>query len=203
MSDSCCDPSALATGRRRRVLWIVLGINATMFVIELTAGLLAESVALQADSLDMLGDTLVYGFSLAVVAGTLSARARAAQFKGWIMVGFGIAVLARIVVKIVSGSPPDPVLVTGAGFLALVANLACLGLLYRHRSDDVNMRSTWICSRNDIVANLGVLASAVGVVALGSISPDVLVSLAIVTLFVWSAAEVLRDAAVALRSARQ
>ena len=129
MSDSCCEPSALATGRRRRVLWIVLGINATMFVVELTAGLLAESVALQADSLDMLGDTLVYGFSLTVVAGTLSARARAAQFKGWIMAGFGVAVLAQIVVKIVNGSPPDPVLVTGVGFLALVANLACLRLL--------------------------------------------------------------------------
>lgn len=181
------------------MLWAVLGINAAMFVVELSAGLFAGSVALQADSLDMLGDTLVYGFSLAVVAGSLRARARAAQLKGWIMMAFGVAVLAQIVVKILRGGPPDPLVVSATGFLAFVANLTCLALLYRYRRDDVNMRSTWICSRNDIIANASVMVSAAGVAMLGSIWPDVLVSLGIVTLFVWSATTVLGDAAGELR----
>jgi Co/Zn/Cd efflux system component len=165
-----------------------------MFVVELLAGLLAGSVALQADALDMLGDALVYGFSLAVVAGSLRARARAAQLKGWIMLLCGVAVLAQVVARIMHGTPPDAAVVTGVGLVALAANLVCFGLLYAHRRDDINMRSTWICSRNDIVANVSVLASAGGVAAFGSIWPDVVVSLGIVALFLWSAAGVLRAA---------
>jgi Co/Zn/Cd efflux system component len=202
MSDACCEPNAIDTGRRRRVLWIVLGINAAMFVVELSAGLIAGSVALQADSLDMLGDTLVYGFSLMVVGGSLSSRARAAQLKGWIMLGFGVAVLVQVIAKILSAAPPNALLISGTGLLALVANLTCLGLLYRHRSDDVNMRSTWICSRNDIAANLGVLLAAAGVAVTGSVWPDIAVSLCIVTLFLWSASAVLQAAARELRLAR-
>jgi Co/Zn/Cd efflux system component len=195
MSDSCCTPGEIHSARRRRVLWAVLGINAVMFVVELTAGLVAESVALQADSLDMLGDTLVYGFSLMVVAGSLRSRARAAQLKGAIMLLFGLAVLAQVIWKILHGVPPEPVIVTWIGAAALFANLVCLGLLVRHRTDDINMRSTWLCSRNDIFANLGVLASAAGVAAWASIWPDVIVSLLIVALFLSSARQVLREAA--------
>lgn len=142
----------------------------------------------------MLGDTLVYGFSLAVVAGSERARARAAQLKGVIMLAFGLAVLGQVVWKILYGLPPSPLLVSAMGGAALAANLVCLGLIFRHRSDDVNMRSTWICSRNDILANLGVLVSALGVARFGSISPDILASLGIVGLFLGSAAGVLRDA---------
>lgn len=203
MSDSCCSPAVAATGRRRRVLWLVLGINATMFVVELVAGFFADSVALQADSLDMLGDTLVYGFSLAVVAGSLHERARAAQLKGWLMAAFGGAALVQVTLKILRGTPPDALLVTGTALLALLANLACLGLLYAHRADDVNMRSTWICSRNDIIANLSVVVAAAFVAALGSFWPDVLVSVGIVALFLWSAAGVLREAASALHASKQ
>jgi Co/Zn/Cd efflux system component len=195
MSDSCCDPGEIHSARRRRVLWAVLWINAVMFVVELTAGLVAESVALQADSLDMLGDTLVYGFSLLVVAGSLRARARAAQLKGAIMLLFGLGVLAQVVWKILHGVPPQPVIVSWTGAAALAANLVCLALLVRHRTDDINMRSTWVCSRNDIVANLGVLASAAAVAAWASIWPDVIVSLLIVALFLGSARQVLREAA--------
>ena len=195
MSRSCCTPVEAQTARRRRVLWLVLGINGAMFVAEFAAGLLAGSVALQADSLDMLGDALVYGFSLAVVAGSLRSRARAAQLKGAIMLLFGLGVLVRVALKVMNGMPPDPVIVSGTGAAALIANLACVGLLFHHRADDINMRSTWICSRNDIFANLGVLISA-GVVAVSSsIWPDVIVSLGIVTLFLWSATHVLREAA--------
>lgn len=195
MSDACCTPGEIHSARRRRVLWAVLGINAFMFVVELTAGLIAESVALQADSLDMLGDTLVYGFSLMVVAGSMQARVRAAQLKGVIMLGFGLAVLVQVVLKVLYGVAPQPLIVSWTAAAALFANLICLGLLVRHRGDDINMRSTWICSRNDIFANTGVLLSAAAVALSASIWPDVVVSLLIVVLFLWSATGVLREAA--------
>lgn len=199
--ERCCSPTGdLVRGRqRRRVLWLVLAINATMFLVELGAGLLARSVALQADSLDMLGDALVYGVSLAVVGRSVWWRARAAQLKGVVMLVFGFAVLGQALLKVLRGVPPDPTLVTGTGTLALAANLACLGLLYRHRSDDINMRSTWVCSRNDILANAGVIISAGAVAIFASIWPDVLVSLAIVALFLRSATKVLVAAARDLR----
>jgi len=201
MSQSCCNPSDLQTGRRRRVLWLVLWINASMFVVELVGGLFAGSVALQADSLDMLGDALVYGFSLAVVAGSLRSRVRAAQLKGVIMLLFGLGVLIQVVLKMVRGLPPDPLLVSGTGAAALIANLGCVVLLFRHRSDDINMRSTWVCSRNDILANVSVLGSAAVVAMTASIWPDIIVSLGIVALFLWSAVDVLGDARDQLRSA--
>jgi Co/Zn/Cd efflux system component len=178
-------------------------INATMFLVELGAGLLAGSVALQADSLDMLGDALVYGFSLAVVGRTVRWQARAAQLKGAVMLFFGLAVLGQVALKVLRGVPPDPAIVSGTGALALVANVACLGLLFRHRADDINMQSTWVCSRNDILANTGVIVSAAGVAFVGSIWPDVLVSLAIVALFLHSARKVLAAAALEIIASRQ
>jgi Co/Zn/Cd efflux system component len=201
MGQACCSVSAVHTRQRRRVLWLVLGINAAMFAVELLAGILAGSVALQADSLDMLGDALVYGFSLAVVAGPLHSRARAAQLKGAIMLLFGLGVFAQVVIKILGGAPPDTQLVSGTAVLALAANLVCLIVLFRHRADDINMRSTWVCSRNDIAANLGVLASAAGGAVFASIWPDVAVSLGIVALFLWSAVNVLRESQQQLRTA--
>jgi Co/Zn/Cd efflux system component len=202
MSASCCSPSAELIRRRRRVLWTVLGVNASMFAVELIAGLIAGSVALQADSLDMLGDALVYGFSLWVVAGTEIARARTAQLKGLIMLGFGLGIALQLARKVVNGAPPDAAMMGGIGLLALAANAICLALLWQHRSDDMNMRSTWICSRNDILANVGVLVAALGVRAVGAAWPDVAVSLAIVALFLWSAGDVLRNASKSLRNAR-
>lgn len=187
---------------RRRVLWIVLAINAAMFVVELGAGLLAGSVALQADSLDMLGDALVYGVSLAVVGGPGHRLARAAQLKGVVMLAFGLAVVAQVVFKVLKGVPPDPTIVSATGALALGANVVCLVLLSRRREDDINMHSTWVCSRNDIVANLGVMVSAAGVAVFGSIWPDVVVSLAIVALFLRSASGVLAAATAQLHAPR-
>jgi Co/Zn/Cd efflux system component len=200
--NQCCSPTddLLRDAQRRRVLWTVLAINATMFLVELGAGLLAGSVALQADSLDMLGDTLVYGFSLFVVGRSVRWRARAAQLKGAVMLLFGLAVLGQVVLKVLHGVPPNPTIVSGTGALALVANLACLGLLFRFRADDINMHSTWLCSRNDILANTGVIMSAAGVALFASIWPDVLVSLAIVALFLRSANRVLVAAAYEVRS---
>ena len=199
--DSCCSTDIVGDGRRRRVLWAVLAINATMFVVELVAGYIAGSVALQADSLDMLGDTLVYGFSLAVVARGDVWKARAAMLKAWIMFAFAALVLAQVAVKLVTQAVPSAPTVGIVGLVALAANLACLALLFRHRADDINMRSTWICSRNDIVANTSVIVSAGLVAVTASIWPDIVVSLAIVGLFLRSAIGVAREARESSRSA--
>lgn len=199
--DSCCSSDAVENAERRRVLWIVLAINASMFVAELVAGYLAGSVALQADSLDMLGDTLVYGFSLAVVSRGPVWKGRAAILKAGIMFGFAGVVLAQVVWKLVARTVPDAEIVGAMGLVALLANLVCLALLYRHRGDDINMRSTWICSRNDIVANVSVMLSAVAVALTASILPDVIVSLGIVALFVRSASGVVAEARAESRAA--
>ena len=192
--DSCCSTEAVQNADRRRVLWLVLGINATMFVVEMIAGYLAGSVALQADSLDMLGDTLVYGFSLAAVTRGSMWKGRTAMLKAAIMFGFAAVILVQVVAKLITQTVPTAEVVGAIALLALAANLVCLSLLYRHRSDDINMRSTWVCSRNDIVANVSVIVSAAAVAATASIWPDVIVSLAIVALFVRSAAGVWKEA---------
>lgn len=199
--DSCCSTEAVQNAERRRVLWWVLGINATMFVVELVVGFLAGSVALQADSLDMLGDTLVYGFSLAVITRGPVWKGRAAMLKAAIMFAFALAILAQVVVKLITREVPVAEVVGITAFAALAANLVCLALLYRHRGDDINMRSTWICSRNDIVANVSVLASAGAVALTASIWPDVLVSLGIVLLFTRSAWSVTTEARASGREA--
>ena len=190
----CCGVREVPTGQRR-VLTIVLGINAAMFLVESMAGLLAHSTALLADSVDMLGDAIVYGFSLHVVGRGAIWQARAATLKGVVMAAFGAGVLAEAVVKVVRGTVPSAEVMGLVGVLALVANGVCLWLLWRRRGDDINMRSAWICSRNDVVANAGVLVAASGVVATGSAWPDVLMGLVIAVLFTGSAVGVLREAA--------
>ena len=188
--------------RQRRVLQIVLGINAGMFLVEFGAGLLAGSTALLADSVDMLGDALVYGFSLYVVSRGPVWQARAALLKGAVMAVFGLGVLAEAVLKIVRGIVPAAGLMGGIALLALAANVVCLFLLWRRRTDDINIRSAWLCSRNDVMANVGVLVAA-GVVALtGSAWPDVTVGLLIAAMFVMSATSVVREARRALRPLR-
>ena len=192
--DRCCDVREVPAGQRR-VLTLVLGINAAMFLVESMAGLLAHSTALLADSVDMLGDAIVYGFSLHVVGRGAIWQARAATLKGVVMAAFGAGVLAEAVVKVVRGTVPSAEVMGLVGVLALVANGVCLWLLWRRRGDDINMRSAWICSRNDVVANAGVLVAASGVVATGSAWPDVLMGLVIAVLFTGSAVGVLREAA--------
>lgn len=188
--------------RQRRVLQIVLGINGAMFLVEFGAGLLAGSTALLADSVDMLGDALVYGFSLYVVSRGSVWQARAALLKGTVMAVFGLGVLAEAVLKIVRGIVPAAGLMGGIGLLALVANAVCLFLLWRCRADDINMRSAWLCSRNDVMANVGVLVAAGAVALTGSAWPDIAVGLLIAGLFVISATSVVRAARRALRPLR-
>jgi Co/Zn/Cd efflux system component len=167
----------------------------------MTAGLLAGSVSLIADSLDMLGDALVYGFSLYVIARGARMKAVSALFKGAIMAAFGLFVLAQAVHQMLTPTPPVYEAIGAIGLLALVANGVCLWLLTRHRHDDINMSSVWLCSRNDIIANVSVLFAAAGVWLTGSGWPDILIGLALAVLFLRSAAHVLRGALVELRAA--
>ena len=198
-NDKACEIEALHN-RQSSVLKMVLGINAGMFAVELTAGLLAGSVSLVADSLDMLGDALVYGFSLYVVAGGAKMKAISALFKGSIMAAFGLFVLGQAIYMIIVPQVPAFEAIGAIGLLALAANSFCLVLLWRHRADDINMSSVWLCSRNDIVANVSVLLAAFGVWLSGSGWPDILVGLALSALFLRSALFVLRASVTELRA---
>ena len=189
----CCEIREVAE-RQRRVLTGVLAINAVMFLVELVGGLLAHSTALLADSADMLGDSIVYGVSLYVVGRGPAWQARAALLKGGIMLAFGAAVLGEVGTKLGRGVVPGAEVMSGIGVLALAANASVLWLLRRHRTDDLNMRAVWLCSRNDVAANAGVLVAALGVGLTGSPWPDVVVGLGIALLFVVSAIDVIRAA---------
>jgi Co/Zn/Cd efflux system component len=190
----CCAVITDVSQPQRRVLRIVLVVNLAMFLIEAVAGLLAASTALLADSADMLGDALVYGVSLYAVGRGSVWTARAAAVKGWLMAAFGAGVLAQVVLKIAHGALPEAEVMGAVGGIVLAANALCLLLLWRRRGDDVNMRSAWLCSRNDVIANGGVLAAAGAVALTGSGWPDLAVGLAIAALFGGSAVRVLREA---------
>jgi cation diffusion facilitator family transporter len=205
--NDCCEAKADELGalrsRHATVLWAVLAINAVMFVVEFCAGLISGSTALLADSLDMLGDSLVYGFSLFVVHRGLVWRARAALLKGTVMVLFGVAVLIEVAFKLRTGAPPAVPAMIAVGTLALAANGLCFSLLWRHRADDINLRSTWLCSRNDLIANSGVLVAAGLVAWSGSGWPDIVVGLGIAALFLRTAVVVLRESLEELARARR
>jgi cation diffusion facilitator family transporter len=204
--DACCETKSVELGKLRNkhknVLIAVLIINAALFVIEAVAGLLANSTALLADSLDMLGDSLVYGFSLYVLRRSAEWKAKAALLKGAIMGVFGAGVLLEAIYKTVSGIMPSAETMGIIGGLVLLGNGICFLLLLRHRADDLNMRFTWLCSRNDIIANLSVLAAAIGVKVFDANWPDILVGAAIAALFLRSAFSVLRESLFELRLIR-
>ena len=170
-----------------------------MFGLEFFLGLLTGSTSLLADSLDMLGDALVYGFTLGVVGLSARWQARAALLKGIVMGAFGIIVLGQAGYHFVSPGVPDVRIMGLIGILALLGNGTCLFLLTKRRNDDLNMRSTWLCSRNDIIANIGILIAAGGVLASGSKWPDIAIGLLITTIYMKSAVYVIRQATAALR----
>jgi cation diffusion facilitator family transporter len=204
--DACCEQKAeeikTLRGEHRQVLIVVLVINAVLFVVEATAGVLAHSTALLADSLDMLGDSLVYGFSLYVLWRSAEWKAIAAVFKGIVMAAFGVGVLAEAIYKMTAEVVPVAETMGIIGLLVLLGNGLCFLLLFRHRSDDLNMRSTWLCSRNDIIANISVLVAAIGVKMFDASWPDILVGAAIAVLFLRSAFSVLRESFFELRVLR-
>jgi Co/Zn/Cd efflux system component len=178
----------------RRVLVVVMMLNLMMFVLEFGAGIIADSAALMADSVDMLGDGLVYGISLYALNRSLRWRAGMALAKGAFILALGIGVIVEIVVKIVWEHPPASGIMLIFGGMALVANLSCVGLLWPYRSHDVNLSSTFECSRNDVFANVGVLAAAVLVSLTGSPWPDIAIAATIAWLFFRSALKVTREA---------
>jgi Co/Zn/Cd efflux system component len=178
---------------------MVLAINAVMFVVEGWAGLVAHSTSLLADALDMLGDALVYGFSLFVLARSARWLAGAGLAKGGFMLAFGLGVLGEALYKVFHPVMPGVETMRVVGVIALAANLVCFFLLYRHRSDNLNMSSTWLCSRNDLIANVGVLLAAGITYLLVSRWPDIIVGCIIAILFLRSAFSVLNQAIRALR----
>jgi Co/Zn/Cd efflux system component len=201
--DACCTDKASAVERLRErqaaTLRLVLIANAAMFVVEFVSGLRAGSVALLADSLDMLGDALVYGFSLYVVARGPVWKARAAVAKAAVMGLFGAFVFAQLVYKLTYPQLPTVETMGGVGALALAVNGVCFVLLWRHRADDINMRSVWLCSRNDLIANVSVLLAAWAVWVTVSPWPDIAVGALICAMFLRTAFLVAREARAELK----
>jgi Co/Zn/Cd efflux system component len=201
MGPNCCHPkpeNQLRDQAYRRVLWTVLAINAAMFLIEMIAGLAAASVSLQADALDFLADTGNYGISLFVIGMALRYRASAALAKGVTMALFGVWVLAACLWHAVHGTLPDAATMGAVGVAALIANAACFALLWGYRTGDSNMRSVWLCSRNDVIGNFTVLLAALGVFGTHSGWPDVIVASVMGVLALQGAWQVIRQASAEL-----
>jgi cation diffusion facilitator family transporter len=201
MSDACCTPPLpSADPAYRRVLWIALGLNAAMFVVEIAAGVRSGSVSLLADAIDFFGDAANYGLSLAVLSMALAVRARAALLKAAAMAGFGVFVLGRALWSAWNGEPPQALTMGAVALLALAVNVAVAWLLYRYREGDANMRSVWLCSRNDALGNVAVGLAALGVAGTGAAWPDLLVAAGMAVLALASAWSVLRQARAELRT---
>lgn len=200
--DSCCSHTteAIVPFGYRRVLWIALGINAVMFVVEAAAGLAAGSVSLQADALDFFGDAANYAISLSVLSMALVWRARAALVKGISMGLFGVWVIAVAALNILAGEVPHAATMGVVGFVALLANVGVALMLFRYRDGDANMRSVWLCSRNDAIGNAAVMVAALGVFGTGTLWPDVAVAAVMAALALSSAYETLRRAIAELKT---
>jgi Co/Zn/Cd efflux system component len=203
LNGTCCNLPTMERGQSRdyrRVLWIALGVNLAMFIVEMIPGLSAGSVSLQADSLDFFGDTANYAISLFVAGMVIRNRAIAALGKGLTMGLFGMWVLASSVWKGFAGAPPEATTMGVVGFAALAANALCFVLLRAYRSGDSNMRSAWLCSRNDLIGNCAVLVSAIGVARTGAAWP-VLVAAVMAALALQRAAVVITQARAELAGA--
>ena len=197
MSSSCCDSGcstpAVSPGFRR-ALWIALAINLVMFVVEIISGLRSGSVSLLADAIDFAGDAANYGISLVVLSMGLVWRSRAALIKGLSMLAFGMFVLARAGWAVYAGVVPEPLTMGVIGALALVANVVVALMLYAFREGDSNMRSVWLCSRNDALGNIAVLIAAAGVFGTGTGCPDLVVALIMASLALSAGYSVVRQA---------
>jgi len=199
--DGCSSPDGkeLNTPRWRRVLWIALLVNAGMFLAEIVAGVAAGSASLQADAIDFLGDSANYAISLWVAGMALGSRARAALLKGWSLGALGALVLFSTFWHAIQGTLPKAETMGMVGILALLANAGVALMLYRYRSGDANMRSVWICSRNDAIGNLAVLAAAAGVFGTGTAWPDLIVAAIMATLGLSGSWQIVRHARAELR----
>ena len=206
MSAHCChDPAtpSPAEPRYRKVLWLALVLNVLMFIVELAASWASGSVALLADSIDFFGDAGNYAVSLAVLGMAMSVRAKAALFKATCMGAFGVFVLGKALWNMQTGVSPEPATMGAVGFVALAVNASVAVMLLRYRRGDANMRSVWICTRNDALGNIAVMLAAVGVVGTGSAWPDLMVAGAMAMLALSGSWTVVRQARAELRLANQ
>ena len=200
MPDHAPPPPPSADPAYRKVLWIALLLNAAMFGVEIAGSVQSGSVSLLADAIDFLGDAASYGVSLAVLSMVLAWRARAALLKAASMAAFGIFVLGRTLWSALNGAPPQPLTMGAVALLALAVNVGVAWLLYRYRNGDSNMRSVWICSRNDAVGNIAVGFAALGVFGTGAAWPDLLVAAGMAALALTGAWSVMRQARAELRA---
>lgn len=207
MAGGCCGGGDLPAPDQdngwRRVLWIALAINAGMFAVEMAAGVAAHSAALKADAIDFLGDSANYAISLGVAGLALQWRARAALFKGLSLLLLGVWVLASTVWMAIADTLPRAETMGLIGVMALVANLVCAAMLWRHREGEANRRSVWICSRNDAIGNLAVVAAALGVFGTGTAWPDLAVAAILAGLGVSGGWQIIRQARAELKSLRR
>jgi len=195
VASHCCNPQAVArTQRYRTILWIALAVNLGMFAVEIAAGARAGSTSLLADSLDFLGDAGNYAISLWVLGLGIIARARASLFKALCMLAFALGVLSMALWQAFTDQLPDAQTMGAVGMLALLANLGVAALLYAYREGDSNMRSVWLCTRNDALGNIAVLLAALGVFGTGSAWPDLLVASGMASLALTSAYQIMLQA---------
>ena len=179
---------------QKRVLYWLLGINAVMFFVEMTLGILADSTALIADSMDMLADAVVYGIGIYAVGKSILHKAKAAQISGYFQLLLGVIILIDITRRLFLGSEPISSLMKGMGFIALIANVACLAIIRNHKNDEVHMRASWIFSANDVIANMGVIIAGVLVVWLDSRVPDLVIGCIVSIVVLRGAWMILKDA---------
>lgn len=205
MSASCCSNGCSAAPsvdpHYRRALWVALWLNALMFAVELGASWASGSVSLLADSIDFFSDAGNYAISLAVLGMAQATRSKAALFKAACMGAFGAFVLGKAAWNLQAGVPPEALTMGVVGFAALAVNAGVALMLYRFRTGDANMRSVWICSRNDALGNLAVMAAALGVFGTGSAWPDLLVAGVMGGLALSGSWSVVRHARAELRTA--
>jgi cation diffusion facilitator family transporter len=200
MSDHCCDhetpePHTIANlPRYRRILWIALWVNLAMFLLEVFAGYRSGSLSLLADAIDFAGDAVNYGISLAVLTAALAWRSRAALLKGLSMVGFGLYIVGQALWSTIYGTTPDASTMGVVALMALVANVAVAWMLYAFREGDANMRSVWLCSRNDAIGNVAVACAALGVFGTGQAWPDLVVAAIMAGLALQGGWQVMRQA---------
>lgn len=199
----CCENKSCAIDalrvRQSSTLKIVLGINIVMFVVEILAGVISNSTALLSDSLDNLGDALTYGLSLYAIASLPRSKAKIALFKGVLILLAGLFVLSQVIYRILVPIVPTFETMGLVSLLALLANGICLGLLWKHREEDINMSSVWECSRNDVASNISVFVAAGAVWFTNSGIPDIIIGALLSLLFLKSSAKVIKGALVELK----
>ena len=204
MGAHCChqdhEPQVRPDPKYRRILWIALIVNAAMFVIEIVFSIRSGSVSLLADAIDFFGDAANYGISIWVLAMSVQARAYAALFKAGSMALFGIGILIHAVWNLMTGVVPDAQTMSLIGLLALVANVSVAVLLYAYRNGDSNMRSVWLCTRNDALGNIAVIIAAIGVFGTGTAWPDLVVASIMASLALSAAWQVIKQASSELRN---